>query len=206
LTADDAGPPRDARATPRPVRVGISACLLGREVRWDGGHKRDRLITDTLGRLFDWVPVCPEVEMGLGVPRPILRLEGDPAEPRLVFVENRRDITRAMRAWARARLDALAGEDLCGYILKNDSPSCGMERVRVHRPQGGPPLAGGTGLFARALAGRFPNLPLEEEGRLQDRRLREAFIERVFAYHRRRDVLAAGTGGTRPEAAGAGRP
>lgn len=169
------------------IRVGISSCLLGQEVRHDGGHKRDRTITGTLGSIFEWVPVCPEVEMGLGVPRPPLRIEGDPDDPRLVFVESREEITGAMRAWARERLEQLAGAGLCGYILKRDSPSCGKEGVRIHRTAGDPPTRDGRGLFARLLAERLPLLPLEEEDGLRDTSRHHAFVERVFAYARRHD-------------------
>jgi uncharacterized protein YbgA (DUF1722 family)/uncharacterized protein YbbK (DUF523 family) len=165
--------------------------LVGQEVRFDGGHKRDRYITDTLGQFFEWVPVCPEVEVGLGTPRETLRLEGESAPPRLVFAKSRRDITEGMQAWARSRLDALAGADLSGYILKSDSPSCGMERVRVYRPSG-IPGKDGVGIFARALMDRSPLLPVEEEGRLNDLPIRENFIERVFCYRRWRDLVAGG--------------
>jgi uncharacterized protein YbgA (DUF1722 family)/uncharacterized protein YbbK (DUF523 family) len=171
--------------------VGISACLLGQEVRFDGGHKRDRYITDTLGKFFEWVPVCPEVEMGLGIPRETLRLVGESEEPRLVFFKTGGDITDGMKAWAKARLDALAKLDLLGYILKSDSPSCGMERVRIYRATG-IPSKDGVGIFARALMDRFPLLPVEEEGRLHDLPLRENFIERIFCYRRWRDLIASG--------------
>src|SRR6266436_4047539 len=126
-----------------PLRLGISACLLGHEVRWDGGHKRDHFLAETLGRFVEWVPVCPEVELGLGVPREPIRLEGDPAAPRLVAANSRRDLTRAMTRLARARAAELARLDLVGYVFKKDSPSCGMERVRVHG-EGGRPLRRGT--------------------------------------------------------------
>ena len=185
-----AGGPADA-ATDRggALRVGISSCLLGRPVRWNAGHKRDAYITDTLGQWFEWVPVCPEEELGLGVPRETLRLEGDPEAPRLVFRNTRTDFTGRMADWSQARVAGLAGLDLCGYILKSDSPSCGMERVKVIGPSMG---AGkkGVGIFARALMERLPLLPVEEDGRLHDPRLRENFIERVFAYRRLRDLLA----------------
>src|SRR5439155_147061 len=115
-----------------PLRLGISACLLGHEVRYDGGHKRDPFLAETLGRFVEWVPVCPEVELGLGVPREPIRLEGDPAAPRLVAVNNRRDLTRAMTRFARARAEQLARLDLVGYVFKKDSPSCGLRRVPVH--------------------------------------------------------------------------
>jgi uncharacterized protein YbgA (DUF1722 family)/uncharacterized protein YbbK (DUF523 family) len=179
------------RQDSRPIRVGISSCLLGNEVRHDGGHKRDRYLTDTLGRFFEWVPVCPEVEMGLGTPRETLRLIGDAAAPRLVFAKTGTDQTDGMQAWAEERLAQLARADLSGYILKSDSPSCGMERVRVYGTAGMSQRTG-VGIFARALMGRFPLLPVEEEGRLHDLPLRENFVERVFFYRRWRDLLAGG--------------
>ena len=173
-----------------PLRLGISACLLGQAVRWDGEHRHDPFLAETLGRFVEWVPVCPEVELGLGVPREPIRLEGDPAAPRLVAENSRRDLTRAMKRLACARAAELARLDLVGYVLKKGSPSCGMERVRVHG--GGRPLRRGTGLFARALMERLPLLPVEEEGRLRDAALRASFIERVFAYARWKGALAAG--------------
>src|SRR5437867_1578905 len=141
---------RGRSSLPTPLRLGISACLLGQAVRYDGGHKRDPFLAETLGRFVEWVPVCPEVELGLGVPREPIRLEGDPAAPRLVAAKSRRDLTRAMTRLARARAAELARLDLVGYVFKKDSPSCGMERVRVHG--GGRPRRRGTGLFERALA------------------------------------------------------
>jgi len=181
---------RDSRPAMAPLRLGISACLLGQAVRWDGGHKRDPFLA-ALGRFVEWVPVCPEVELGLGAPREPIRLEGDPAAPRLVAASSRRDLTRAMTRLARARAAELARLDLVGYVFKKDSPSCGMERVRVHG-EGGRPLRRGTGLFARALMERLPLLPVEDEGRLHDAALRARFIERVFAYARWKGAVAAG--------------
>jgi len=173
------------------IRVGISACLLGQEVRFDGGHKRDRYLTDTLGNFFEWVPVCPEVEMGLGTPRETLRLVGEPESPRLIFAKTGGDQTDRMQTWAKSGLEGLARMDLSGYILKSDSPSCGMERVRVYRSSG-IPSKDGVGIFARALMDRFPLLPVEEEGRLHDLPLRENFVERIFCYRRWKDLVAGG--------------
>jgi uncharacterized protein YbgA (DUF1722 family)/uncharacterized protein YbbK (DUF523 family) len=173
-----------------PIRIGVSACLLGRPVRFDGGHKRDRFLTDVLGAYVEWVPVCPELEVGLGVPRPTLKLRRAGDELRLVEGASGRDHTGAMRAFARRRLAELRALRLCGYVLKRDSPSCGMERVRVH-PQQGPPRREGRGLFAEALLQAFPSLPVEEEGRLGDPVLRENFIERVFARRRLSRLFAA---------------
>jgi len=166
------GPSKPEEAPVDRIRVGISTCLLGRNVRFDGGHKRDRYLTDTLAHWFEFVPVCPEVEMGLSTPREAMRLVGAEADPRLVVRKTGEDLTSRMKAWARARLDALEGLDLCGYVLKSDSPSCGMERVKVYA-EGGMPAKGGVGLFARALLDRFPLLPIEEEGRLCDPGLRD---------------------------------
>jgi len=175
---------RKADATPgHGIRIGISSCLLGEEVRFDGGHKHDTLITETLGNFFQWVPVCPEVEIGLGTPRESLRLVGIAANPRLVAPKSGSDYTEKMKQWGKKQLEELHALDLHGYILKKDSPSCGMERVRVYG-ESAMPQRNGRGLFAAALLERFPLLPVEEEGRLHDMPIRENFIERVFAYHR----------------------
>jgi uncharacterized protein YbgA (DUF1722 family)/uncharacterized protein YbbK (DUF523 family) len=165
------------------IRIGISACLLGEKVRYDGGHKHDRYLTDTLGKFFEWVPVCPEVEFGLGTPRETMRLEQGPERTRLVMIKSGLDLTLPMHAFSQERAAKLETEDLCGYVLKSDSPSCGLFRVRIYG-KSGMPSRSGRGLFAEALAARFPELPIEEEGRLCDPILRENWIERVFAYRR----------------------
>jgi uncharacterized protein YbgA (DUF1722 family)/uncharacterized protein YbbK (DUF523 family) len=172
------------------IRIGISACLLGQEVRFDGGHKRDSFLTDILGPHVEWVPVCPEVELGLGTPRETLRLVRSGRDVRMITTRTLIDHTDAMRRWSAARLEELADEDLSGYVLKKDSPSCGMERVKVYAAAGMPERSG-RGLFASALLDRFPSLPVEEEGRLSDPRLRENFIERVFAFRRLKDLFVA---------------
>jgi len=172
-----------------PIRIGISSCLLGERVRHDGGHKRDAYLVETFGRFVEWVPVCPEVEMGLGTPRETLRLVRISENVRIVMPKTGADHTEAMRSFASRRLRELEKEDLCGYVLKKDSPSCGMERVRVYDAHG-VPAKSGRGLFAAELLGHFPNLPVEEEGRLTDPHLRENFIERVFAYRRLRTLFA----------------
>jgi uncharacterized protein YbgA (DUF1722 family)/uncharacterized protein YbbK (DUF523 family) len=172
------------------IRIGISSCLLGEEVRYDGGHKRDRFLTDTFGRFVEWVPVCPEVEAGFGTPREAMRLVSRDGRLRMVTVKTDLDLTAPMERYARRRVDELLGERLCGYVLKKDSPSCGLERVKVYHPHGMAERSG-RGLFAAALAERHPLLPIEEEGRLSDPGLRENFIERVFAYRRLRDLFAS---------------
>ena len=176
------------------IRLGISRCLLGDKVRYDGGHKLDRFLTETLGRYVEYVPVCPEVECGMPIPRESMRLVGDPASPRLVTVRSGIDKTDQMIRWARRRISELEGEALVGFIFKSDSPSSGMERVKVYGG-GGMPARNGVGIFARAFMEHFPLLPVEEDGRLHDPALRENFIERIFTLSRWRDVLAAG--GTR---------
>lgn len=170
------------------LRVGVSSCLLGRAVRYDGGHKRDDFLTDVLGPFVEWVPVCPEVEIGLGTPRPTLRLEGDASSPRLVMPSTGEDHTVTMQRYAEKKVAALARADLSGYVLKKNSPSCGMERVKVYAP-GGHASKKGTGIFAAVLKARLPTLPVEEEGRLSDPGLRENFIERMFAARRLKDFF-----------------
>jgi uncharacterized protein YbbK (DUF523 family) len=164
------------------IRVGISSCLLGESVRYDGAHRLDRCVLRHLGRHFEWVSICPEVEAGLGVPRETLSLIGDPTSPRLVFGTSGRDVTLMMTSWARERLGRLESEDLCGYVLKSGSPSCGMQRVSVHRSPTDPHE--GVGLFAGKLMRRFPRLPVEEAERLHDPSARHDFIERVYSYRR----------------------
>jgi uncharacterized protein YbgA (DUF1722 family)/uncharacterized protein YbbK (DUF523 family) len=170
------------------VRIGVSSCLLGQEVRFDGGHKRDGFLVETLGRFVEWVPVCPEVELGMGIPREPIRLQQVGTAIRLLGVRSATDRTDAMTRWAARRVEALAAQDLDGYILKKDSPSCGMERVKVH-VAGRLPTRTGRGLFAAALMARLPLLPVEEEGRLSDPGLRDNFVERVFAGRRLRELF-----------------
>lgn len=174
--------------TPHAITIGVSACLLGEEVRYDGGHKHDRYITDTLGRFFRFVSVCPEVGCGLPIPRESMRLEGDPTAPRLMTGRSRRDLTDQMLAYCHGKVVELEQEELCGFIFKKNSPSSGLYRVKVY--QNGMPAKSGIGLFAAAVIGHFPLLPVEEEGRLNDPAIRENFLERVFCYHRWKTFLA----------------
>ena len=172
------------------IPVGVSSCLLGEEVRYDGGHKLDRYVTGMLGRWFEYVPFCPEALAGLGIPRPPIRLAGDPARPRAVRVgDDSIDVTAALEATARRIVPEV--ERLRGYIFKRASPSCGMERVKVYQAPGKSPRMG-RGIFARAVMEAWPLLPCEEEGRLSDPSLRESFVERVFALDRWRSTMAQG--------------
>lgn len=175
------------------IRVGISRCLLGEKVRYDGGHKLDRYLTDTLGRYFDYVPVCPEVEYGLPVPREAMRLVGNAENPRLLTIKTGIDHTQGMLKWTETRLSELEKEGLCGFIFKSRSPSSGMQGVKVYTDSG-MPARRGVGIFAGAFMKRFPILPVEDDGRLNDPGLRENFIERIFVYKRWQDFSKKGGG------------
>ncbi len=170
------------------IRIGVSKCLLGEPVRYDGQHKHDHFITDTLGRYFEFVGVCPEVECGLGVPRESMRLIGDPANPRLITTRTGIDHTERLQNWTARRVVELEKEDLHGFIFKSRSPSSGMENVKVYNAKGGP-AGKSPGLFGKAFQMHFPTLPGEDEGRLNDPDLRENFIERVFTLWRFRQAV-----------------
>ena len=159
-----------------PIYIGVSRCLLGDEVRYDGGHKRDALLIERLGPHVQWLPVCPEVEVGMGTPREPIDLESDAGgRLRLIAVHTRRDWTEPMEQWAAARIGGFDAARLAGFVLKSNSPSCGVER---------------DGLFARALTRALPNLPVEEDDRLGVDALRDNFVERIFAYARARRLFA----------------
>jgi uncharacterized protein YbbK (DUF523 family) len=170
------------------IKLGISTCLLGENVRYDGGHKLDQFLTETLGQYVEYVPVCPEVECGLPIPRESMHLEGDPESPRLITSKTKQDMTGHMVSWAKKRVVELEKEGLCGFIFKSDSPSSGMERVKVYNEKG-MPVKKGVGMFAKIFMDHFPLLPVEDEGRLHDPKLRENFIERIFTLKRWREVL-----------------
>lgn len=170
-----------------PIRIGVSSCVIGEEVRWNGGHSRQRYLTDMLGPFVEYVPVCPEVEVGMGVPRPTVRLVREGDELRMIDPKNEVDWTSSMQRLSRTRSSELADEGLHGFVLKKDSPTCGVFRVRIYTDSG--VERNGQGLFATALIQRMPHLPVEEEGRLNDARIRENFVERVFAYRRLKDLF-----------------
>jgi len=168
-----------------PIRLGVSSCLLGTEVRYDGGHRHDRYLTDVVGMWFEWVPVCPEVELGLGVPRPPIRLVHGGDNPRLVEVESGEDLTERMESFAREKVDRLQQAGLDGFILKASSPSCGVEGVKVFE-NSGTPVRNGVGIFARVLLQGWPDLPVAEEEWLEDPDRRRDFFENVLRRHRGR--------------------
>jgi len=170
------------------ISVGVSSCLIGERVRWNGGHQLNHFIKDILGSFFKFVPVCPEFECGLGVPREPLRLVGDPLLPRMLTNKTRVDITERMNEWAVNRVKELESMDLCGFIFKSKSPSSGLYKVKVYNDKGYP-VNQGTGLFARAFVNAFPLVPVEEDGRLCDDAIRENFIERIFVFKRWRDFV-----------------
>ncbi|PID80998.1 hypothetical protein CSB20_04630 [bacterium DOLZORAL124_64_63] len=171
------------------IRIGVSSCLMGNKVRYDGGHKHNRYLTDVLGEHFTLVIVCPEAEVGMGIPRETVRLEGALDEPAMRAPGSGADWTKRMNGYARARCIELARENLSGFVFKKRSPSCGLFRVPVVQ-KNGHPLAKGRGLFAAEFTRRFPLIPCEEEGRLNDPHLRENFIERVFAFDRVKRVFS----------------
>jgi uncharacterized protein YbbK (DUF523 family) len=168
---------------PPVLRLGVSACLLGENVRYDGGNKRDANLIATFGARVEWVPVCPEMSIGLGVPREPVNLVETRRGLRMIASRSGKDHTQAMKTWAAAHLEELARARLSGFVLKKDSPSCGLFRVKVRRANGRVAKTG-RGLFAQALVERFALLPVEEEGRLADPTIREQFLERVIEYER----------------------
>ncbi len=197
---DDTMPRLMAPAVDLPVKIGVSSCLLGAEVRFDGGHKKDQFLVRELGPHVEWVSVCPELEVGMGVPREAVHLIRTGVSEvagglRMIGNKSGRDWTDEMLQYAKIRVKQIAQLNLCGYVLKSKSPSCGMERVSVYSSKG-MPAKEGRGLFAQVLMEALPHLPVEEDGRLNDPRLRENFIERIFACHRwllfRRERFSAG--------------
>ncbi|OGV38406.1 MAG: hypothetical protein A2020_15220 [Lentisphaerae bacterium GWF2_45_14] len=170
------------------IKLGISACLLGEKVRYDGQHQLDRFLAGTLSEYVDWMPVCPEVECGLPVPREAMHLAGNPESPRLVTVRSGIDHTGKMLKWAEDKLRELEEEKLCGFVFKSKSPSSGMTKVKVYSDSG-MPTKNGIGLFAAAFMKKFPLLPVEDEGRINDPSIRENFIERIFVFARWRDFI-----------------
>ncbi|MDR4504814.1 MAG: DUF523 and DUF1722 domain-containing protein [Candidatus Scalindua sp.] len=165
------------------IKIGISSCLLGDKVRYDGNHRLDRFITDTLGQYFEWIPVCPETECGLSVPREPMHLFGNPESPRLVTIKTGIDHTERMLQWAEKMIKKLEKENLCGFIFKCGSPSSGIRGVKVYLPSGAVTKTG-KGIFGGAFMKHFPLIPVEDDGRLHNPRFRENFVERIFVLKR----------------------
>lgn len=186
-------PGRIVECMEKKILLGISSCLLGEPVRYDGGHKLDHFLADILGGFVEYVPVCPEFEAGFGVPREAMRLVGQPAAPRLMTIQTSIDLTERMSRWTGKKLRELEKRDLCGFVFKSGSPSSGMERVKVYDENGNSRKTG-AGLFAKAYMERFPLVPVEDEGRLHDMDIRENFIVRLFAFHRWKEQCAADRG------------
>jgi len=160
------------------IKLGISSCLLGKNVRYDGGHKLDSFLKDSLGKYMEYVPVCPEVECGLGVPRKSMRLEGEPDSLRLIITETRQDVTKRMVNWAQKRVIQLEKEDIRGFIFKSDSPSCGIKKVKIYNEKN-MPVDAGVGIFAQIFMKHFPSLPVQDEENLHDSGLRGNFIVKL---------------------------
>ena len=166
------------------IKIGVSSCLVGEKVRWNGDHKQDRYVREILSRYFEYIPVCPEVEVGMGVPRETVALYGDPEKPSMISKKTQTDWTKPMEKYIKSRINTLSADDLCGYIFKSKSPSCGMGRVPLYSEFGSHKVKHGPGMFANAFINSFPLVPTEEEGRLNDPRIRENFIVRVFSFKR----------------------
>ena len=175
----------NAKPKQSPVRVGISSCLLGEKVRYDGGHKLDLYLRDTLGRNMEYVALCPEVECGFGVPREPMHLVGDRENPRILTRETEVDLTDRIVGWARKRVSELEKEGLSGFIFKSRSSSCGIQSVKVTNGDG-QSASRGAWIFARVFIDRFPGVPVEDNDRLQDPMVREKFLEAIFTFARRK--------------------
>ena len=166
------------------IKIGVSSCLLGEKVRWNGDHKQDRYVRDALGKYFEYIPTCPEVEVGMGTPRETVALYGTLEKPRMIGKKTQTDWTKKINKYTKDRVSELAKHDLCGYIFKSKSPSCGTGRVNIYSEFGGTKARHGLGIFASAFIKTLPLVPVEDEGRLHDSRIKENFIIRVFCFYR----------------------
>ena len=166
------------------IKIGVSSCLLGEEVRWNGGHRHDRYVQGILDRYFEYVPTCPEVDVGMGIPRETVALYGTLENPKMISKKSQTDWTKKMSDYTRDRIRELGNTGLCGYIFKSKSPSCGIGRVPVYSEFGGSKVRHGPGMFANSFIKILPLIPVEDEGRLHDPVIRENFIVRVFCFNR----------------------
>lgn len=171
------------------IKIGVSSCLIGEKVRWDGDHKQDRYVSEVLGKYFEYVSICPEVEVGMGTPRETVALYGTLEKHRMMGKKSKTDWTQKMNRYSRTRTNQLTREDLCGYIFKSKSPSCGIARVPVYSDSDKSKARHGPGIFADAFIKSFPLLPVEDEDRLSDSKIRENFIVKVFGFHRLQNLL-----------------
>ena len=174
------------------IWVGISSCLLGEKVRWNGDHKQNWYAREILGKFFEYVPVCPEVEVGMGVPRETVHLKGEKDSPKMVGTKTGTDWTQKMKRFSVGKVRELSSKNLSGFIFKKGSPSCGIERVSLYTESGNKANSMAQGLFAGTFMKKFPLVPVEEEGRLNDFKIRENFIVRVFGFHRLQNLFREG--------------
>ncbi len=174
------------------IKIGVSSCLIGEKVRWNGDHKQNHYVREVLGHYFEYVPVCPEVEVGMGTPRETVALYGPRENPKMISRKSHIDWTSPMRHYIKNRIPELNKEDLCGYIFKSKSPSCGLARIPVYSDFTHQKARHGAGLFADAFKTKYPWVPTEDEGRLNDFKIRENFLVRVFCFHRWQRLLKEG--------------
>lgn len=174
------------------IKIGVSSCLLGEKVRWNGDHKQDRYVREILGNYFEYVPVCPEMEVGMGVPRETVALYGTLEEPKMISKKSKIDWTERMNRYLKDRINQLTHDELSGYIFKSKSPSCGIARVPVFSETDRSKAMHGAGMFANAFIKNFPLVPIEDEGRLNDAKIRENFIVRVFCFNRLQKLFSKG--------------
>ncbi len=174
------------------IKIGVSSCLVGEKVRWNGDHKQDRYVREVLARYFEYVSICPEMEVGMGVPRETVALYGDLEKSRLISKKTQTDWTTPMQKYIKSRINSLTHEDICGYIFKSKSPSCGLGRVPVYSEFGSHKVKHGPGMFAQAFTQKFPLIPTEDEGRLNDSKIRENFIVKVFSFYRLQNLFEKG--------------
>jgi len=171
------------------IKIGVSSCLIGEKVRWNGDHKQNHFVREVLAKYFEYVSVCPEMEVGMGVPRETVALYGNLEKSRMISKKTQTDWTRPMKNYIKDRLKSLTHDDICGYIFKSKSPSCGLGRIPVYSEFGSNKVRHGSGMFAAAFTKAFPIVPTEDEGRLNDPRIRENFIVKVFSFYRLQDLF-----------------
>ena len=171
------------------IKIGVSSCLLGEKVRWNGDHKQNHFVREILANYFEYISICPEMEVGMGVPRETVALYGNLEKSRMISRKTQTDWTKPMQKYIKVRINSLAGEDLCGFIFKSKSPSCGLSRVPVYSEFGSHSVRHGAGMFAQEFTNKFPLIPTEDEGRLNDSRIRENFIAKVFSFYRLQNLF-----------------